>query len=57
MTLRIRELVIHAEIGGDGDEVAARRERPSRSEPSPSPKADSLTQLFYQESSFNDNER
>ena len=57
MTLRIREMVIHAEIGGDGDPVAARRERTPRPEPAPSPKTESLTQLFYQESSLNDNER
>ena len=57
MTLRIREMVIHAEIGGDGDTVAARRERTPRPEPAPSPKTESLTQLFYQESSLNDNER
>ena len=57
MTLRIRELVIRAEIGKDSDSDPARKEkRPQPEFPSVS-KPVSMTRQFYEEDFLHDNER
>lgn len=57
MTLRIRELVIHAEIGRDSDPDSVRKEkRPQPESPSVSKPA-SMTRRFYDDDFSQDNER
>lgn len=57
MTLRIRELVIRAEIGRDRDSDSSRQERRPRTDPSPGSKPDSITRRFYEKDLPHDNER
>ena len=57
MTLRIREVVIHAEVGADTDSRPADRESaPSGESVSPS-EPGSLTRMFYEEDVSKVNER
>lgn len=57
MTLRIRELVIRAEIGRDRDSDTSRQERRPRTDLPPVSKPDSMTHRFYEEDFPHDNER
>ncbi len=57
MTLRIRELVIRAEVGGNGDSDAAFRQGRQHADPSPAQKPDSMTRRFYEEDLLKENER
>lgn len=57
MTLRIRELVIRAEIGGENGSDTAPRQRRQYSDSSPMLKPDSMTLRFYEADFKKDNER
>ena len=57
MTLRIRELVIRAEIGGENGSDTAPLPRRPYPEPSPASRPDSMTVRFYEEDFKKENER
>ena len=57
MTLRIRELVIRAEVGGNGDSDAVFRQGGQHADPSHAQKPDSMTRRFYEEDPLKENER
>ena len=57
MTLRIRELVIRAEIGGDSDRVESGRDRWSPPEQPSLSDTGTLTRRFYEDGQVKENER
>lgn len=57
MTIRIRELVVRAEIGSGPDAEERRNERPSASAPSSTSEKGRLTRRFYEEDPIKENER
>lgn len=57
MTLRIRELVIRAEIGGESEKGETRREKRTPSAPASTSEVGIMKRRFYEEESLKDNER
>lgn len=57
MALRIRELVIRAEIGGHSDARENRRKKESFPSTVSKSEAGILTRRFYEKETFKDNER
>ena len=57
MTLRIREVVIRAEIGNDANARAVRKESGQSRETQPKTRPDSLTHRFYEQDLLKVNER
>lgn len=57
MTIRIRELVVRAEIGSGPDAEERRNERPSAPAPPSTSEKGRLTRRFYEEDPIKENER
>ena len=57
MTLRIRELVIRAEIGGNVDSGESRKKKGSPSVTASKSEAGIMTRRFYEKENFKDNVR
>lgn len=57
MTLRIRELVIRAEIGGNADTGESRKKKGSPPGTASKSEAGIMTRRFYEKGTIKDNER